>query len=174
MRRARCSIGRGFHNVVPSMAQRGGDFSQSTTVIVNPATGKPFLARYPPEPDYSSGPFLLKYMPLPTLSPARSIAPSTPTDSSSNWIRDIKWITRSQPPITSWRYSIADNRETDPNPYTPWAASPCAAAVRTRSTMDHIFNPNGSMKRSFLLQKLLLFHQLLPGQNINDEAGIQE
>ena len=59
-------LGEDFNNVVPSVAERGGDFSQSSTVIVNPATGKPFPGNVIPQSLITpQAQFMLKYMPLP-------------------------------------------------------------------------------------------------------------
>ncbi len=146
-------LGEDFNNVVPSMAERGGDFSQSSTVIVNPATGKPFPGNVIPQglitPRPNSFSSTCRCL---TLSPARSIARSTPTPSSSNWIRATSgWIIRSQPLITSWAATRSPTiAKQIPIRTLPWEAFPCAAAVKTRKCDGPIsLIPNGSMKRRF-------------------------
>ena len=171
-------LGEDFNNVVPSMAERGGDFSQSSTVIVNPATGKPFPGNVIPQGLITpQAQFLLKYMPLPNFVSGQ-INRAINTNALKQQLD--KGDIRVDYQVTTadhlmGRYSIADNRETDPNPYPPMGSFPLRSRGQDPEVRwTHIFNPQWINEAQVsYYRSYFFFTSSFQGQNINDEAGIQ-
>jgi hypothetical protein len=167
-----------FNNVVPSLAERGGDFSASSIKIKNPLTGQPFPGNVIPASSISpQATFLLPYMPLPNaLSGTTSQAINTNGLKQQLDQADLKidQQLRSTDQLVG-RYSIADNRETDPNPYPAMGSFPLRSrAQNAQIRWTHVFNSKWLNEAQVSYYRSLIdFDTSLAGQNINDQAGIQ-
>ena len=171
-------LGEDFNNVVPSVAERGGDFSGSSTTIVNPVTGKPFPGNVIPQNLITpQAQFLLKYMPLPNF-----VSGQTSRAINTNGLKqqldkgDIKVdYQATAADHLMGRYSIADNRETDPNAYTPMGSFPLKSRGQDpEARWTHIFNPQWINEAQVsYYRSYFFFTTSFQGQNVNDEAGIQ-
>jgi Carboxypeptidase regulatory-like domain/TonB dependent receptor/TonB-dependent Receptor Plug Domain len=167
-----------FNNVVPSLAERGGDFSASSIKIKNPLTGQPFPGNVIPASSISpQATFLLPYMPLPN-----AVSGTTSQAINTNGLKqqldqaDIKidQQLRTADQLVG-RYSIADNRETDPNPYPAMGSFPLRSrAQNAQIRWTHVFNAKWLNEAQVSYYRSLIdFNTSLAGQNINDQAGIQ-
>jgi outer membrane receptor protein involved in Fe transport len=167
-----------FNNVVPSLAERGGNFSASSTKLKNPLTGQPFPGNIIPASSISSqAQFLLPYMPLPNaVSGASSQAINTNELTQQLDQADLKIDQqyRTADHIMG-RYSIADNREKDPNPYPAMGSFPLRSrAQNAQIRWTHVFNAKWINEAQVSYYRSLInFNTSLAGQNINAEAGIQ-
>ncbi len=167
-----------FNNIVPSVAERGGDFSGSSIQIKNPLTGQPFLNNMIPQSSISpQAAFLLPYMPLPN-----AVSGSTSQAINTNGLTqqldqgDIKIDQQiGAADHLVGRYSIADNREKDPNPYPAMGSFPLRSrAQNALFRWTHVFNPKWINEAQVSYYRSLIdFNTSLAGQNINDQAGIQ-
>ncbi|HTZ58375.1 MAG TPA: carboxypeptidase regulatory-like domain-containing protein [Acidobacteriaceae bacterium] len=171
-------LGEDFNNVVPSPAERGGDFSGSSTVIINPTTGKPFPGNViPPSLITPQAQFLLNYMPLPNsvngqIYRAINTSPLKQQLDKGDIKVDYQMTTADH---LMGRYSISDNHETDPNPYAPMGTFPLRSRGQDpEARWTHIFNPSwiNEAQMSYY-RSYFFFTSSFQGQNINDEAGIQ-
>ena len=172
------SEGEDFNNVVPSLLERGGNFSQSSTRIINPATGRQFAGNIIPSSDISpQAAFLLNYMPKPNfVSGASSRAINTNALKQQLDKGDIRIDEQlTQADHLMGRYSIADNRETDPNPYPAMGTFP----LRSRGQdpmfrFTHVFSPKWINEAQVSYYRSYFdFTSSFQGQNINQAAGIQ-
>jgi hypothetical protein len=167
-----------FNNVVPSQAERGGNFSASSVKIKNPLTGQPFPGNIIPASSISSqAAFLLPYMPVPNaMSGVSSQAINTNELTQQLDQADLKidQQVRSADHLTG-RYSIADNREKDPNPYPAMGSFPLRSrAQNAQIRWTHVFNAKWINEAQVSYYRSLInFNTSLAGQNINAEAGIQ-
>jgi hypothetical protein len=167
-----------FTNVVPSLAERGGDFAELSTKIVNPLTGVQFPGNKMPASSISSqAAFLLPYMPTPNYSIGTTSYASTPNQLKQQLdIGDIRidQQLRSTDSLVG-RYSISDSRETDPQSYPALGSLPLRS--RGQSPLirwTHTFNPKWINEAQVAYYRSLIdFNTSLAGQNFNDEAGIQ-
>jgi hypothetical protein len=170
--------GEDFNNAVPTIAERGGDFSASSTVIKNPLTGEPFDGNVIPDSMISSqAKFLLPYMPIPNYtSGTTSYASNTNGLKQQLDIGDIRidQQLRASDHLTG-RYSIADNRETDPNSYPALGTFPLRSRGQDALIREtHIFNAKWINEAQISYYRSLIdFNSSLNGTNFNDMAGIQ-
>ena len=110
---ARQSLGVVFSDIVPSNAQRSGNFTADSKAITDPTTGKPFPGGIIPANRFSSQAlYFLKYL------PTQSQAVFT-TAQPNNIIKgDVKIdAVLTQKDNLMGRYSVADNQERDPNQF---------------------------------------------------------
>jgi hypothetical protein len=167
-----------FLNAVPTLAERGGDYSGSSTKIKNPLTGLPFPNNVIPASSISpQAAFLLPYMPTPNY-----MSGTTSYASNTNGLKqqlDIADVRIDEELIQSdhllGRYSISDNRETDPNPYPAMGSFPLRSRGQDALIREsHVFNARlvNEAQVSYY-RSLINFNNSLAGQNINQEAGIQ-
>jgi Carboxypeptidase regulatory-like domain len=171
----RLTQGEDFNNIVPTPLQRQGDFSQSSTIIKNPATGAP----YPGNKITNISPqaaFLLQYLPLPN-----SVSGNTYRAINTNplvqtlYKGDIKideQLTASD--HIMGRYSIGNNQETDPNPYPAMGTFPLQSrGQNVVVNWTHVITPKwlNSAQVSYY-RSLFTFTNSFQGTNINDQAGI--
>lgn len=167
-----------FNNAVPTVAERGGDFSQSSTTIVDPLTGQPFQGNVIPSGRISSQAlFLLPYMPTPNYtSGTTSYASNTNGLKQQLDIGDIRvdQQIRGSDHLTG-RYSIADNRETDPNPYIGLGTFLLRSRGQDGMIREtHVFNPKWINEAQVSYYRSLInFNSSLNGTDFNSEAGIQ-
>jgi hypothetical protein len=167
-----------FNNVVPSVAERGGNFSASSIKIKNPLTGQPFPGNVIPASSISpQAAFLLPYMPLPNaMSGTSSQAINTNELTQQLDQGDIKIDQQYRTADhLMGRYSIADNREKDPNPYPAMGSFPLRSrAQNAQIRWTHVFNAKWINEAQVSYYRSLInFNTSLAGQNINSEAGIQ-
>jgi hypothetical protein len=167
-----------FNNVVPSVAERGGNFSASTTKIKNPLTGQPFAGNVIPASSISpQAQFLLPYMPVPNAvsgTTSQAINTNELTQQLDQADLKIDQQYRTSDHIMG-RYSIADNREKDPNPYPAMGSFPLRSrAQNAQIRWTHVFNAKWINEAQVSYYRSLInFNTSLAGQNINSEAGIQ-
>src|SRR5258706_186341 len=113
------SRGQNFNNVVGSPAQRGGDFSTGRA-ITDPLTGKPFPQNLIPADRISKQAlFFLPYMPTANFvsgATYRAILTNALTQSLNKGDVKVDHQLTGKDHLMG-RYSIADNQESDPNPY---------------------------------------------------------
>lgn len=167
-----------FNNAVPTLAERGGDFSASTIIIKNPLTGLPFQGnRIPAGMISSQAQFLVPFMPKPNYTSG-----TTSYASNTNGLKqqlDVGDIRVDHQLFASdrimGRYSISDNRETDPNPYAALGTFPLRSRGQDAIIREtHIFNSKWLNEAQVSYYRSLInFNSSLNGTNFNDMAGIQ-
>jgi hypothetical protein len=167
-----------FNNAVPTVAERGGDFSASSTIIKNPLTGQPFQGNVIPNSMISpQAKFLVPFMPLPNYtSGATSYASNTNGLKQQLDIGDIRIDEQLLPSDhIMGRYSLADNRETDPNPYAALGTFPLRSRGQNAIVREtHIFDAKWINEAQVSYYRSLInFNSSLNGTNFNDQAGIQ-
>jgi hypothetical protein len=171
----RLSQGENFNNIVPSLAQRQGDFSQSSTIIKDPVTGAPFpgnkINRISPQAAY-----LLKYLPLPNFQSGSTYRAINTNPLVQTLIKgDLKideQLTASD--HIMGRYSISNSQETDPNPYPAMGTFPLQSRGQdVVANWTHIFTSKwlNSLQASYY-RSFFTFTSSFQGQNINSAAGI--
>lgn len=171
----RLSAGEDSNNIVPSLPERQGDFSQSSTIIKDPTTGQPFqgnkITNISPQ-----AAFFIPYMPTPNYVSGTTYRAINTSPMVQDLVRgDLKIDEQ----VTSrdhimGRYSIANNEETDPNAYPAMGFSP----LRSRGqdvvvNWSHILTPKllNSIQASYY-RSLFYFTNSLQGQDIDAQAGI--
>lgn len=165
---SRQSEGITFADIVPTLAERTGDFSALTKALKDPFTGGTF-------PGNQVGPispqaqYFLSFMPTP--SQANFSAPQA--------LDVIKSDIKVDAALTSVdhllaRYSIANNQETDPNQFV--ALKTQALQSRAQNVMfseTHVFGPHWlNEATASYYRDYFLFSQILPGTNYTAGAGI--
>ncbi|WP_353072482.1 TonB-dependent receptor [Tunturiibacter gelidoferens] len=170
-----------FNSVVPSDAERGGDFRAITTKIINPATGQQVsdggvLNKIPASLISPQAQFLLQYMPH-----ANFVSGNTSRAIVTNKLKqqldqgDIRvdhQLTAAD--RLTGRYSISDDHETDPNAFPAMGGFPLRSRGQDALFREtHVFSPKwiNELQVSYY-RSYFLFTSSLQGQNINDEAGI--
>ena len=168
--------GQDQNNVVPSAAQRSGNFG--STKIVDPLTRVQFpnnvipLSRIAPQ-----AAFLLPYLPLSNLlqgSTSRSILITklAINTAKADMRLDHQISVNDQ---LSGHYSISNNSEGDPNAFPALGiASLNSRAQSAVISETHIFSPRwiNNAKVSYY-RSIFLFGAILQGTNIDQMAGIQ-
>lgn len=172
-----------FSNIVPTDAERGGDFSASSTVIKNPISGTQVssngVANVIPAQLLANQPatYFMPWMPH-----ANKVVGGVSYAEVANELKqqlgladlrvDHKLAANDQ---LVGRYSIANSRETDPNGFPLMGSFPLRA--RGQDTMireTHIFNQKWINEAQVsYYHSFFHFTSSLEGQNINDLAGIQ-
>jgi hypothetical protein len=169
------SEGEDFNEVVPSLLERQGNFSQSPVVLKDPITGQPFpgnvITNISPQASY-----LLQYMPRPNF-----VSGSTYRAINTNGLTQtlIKGDIKIDEELTTsdhimGRYTIANNQETDPNPYPAMGQFPLESrGQNVVVNWTHIFSPKwlNSAQVSYY-RSLFTFTSSFQGQDINGQAGI--
>lgn len=173
------SQGQDANNVVASAAERRGDFSDILPkTIKDPLTGQPFPGNIIPSNRLApQSQFLLGYMPAPNLiqgSTFRSV--STSPLAQQIYKADGRFDQQlTEKDRLMARYSIADNNESDPNPFP--AIGQFALHSRGQSAvinLTHVFNPHWVNEARFAYYRsYFLFGTALPNTDINGMAGIQ-
>ena len=173
--------GLDYSNVVPSLAERTGNFSDLLPkVISDPLTGKPFPGNIIPASRLAANPpgvFFLNYLPLPNqlrgTTSYNTIAPSMVQALQRGDARvDYHISERNQ---IFGRYSINDNQETDPNQFTTLGTQPLESrGQNAAATFTHVWNPRWlSEARASYYRSIFHFQGILQGTNFNQEAGVQ-
>jgi hypothetical protein len=173
------SQGVDANNPVASAAERVGNFSDILPkTIKDPLTGQPFPGNIIPANRLSpQAQFLIPYMPEPNLiqgTTFRSV--STSPLAQQNYKADARFdqeLTGKDHLMA--RYSIADNSESDPNPFP--AIGQFALHSRGQSFvvgLTHIFNQHWlNEARASYYRSYFLFGTALPNTDIDGMAGIQ-
>ena len=172
-----------FNNLVPSDAMRDGDFTApGLPIIKDPLTGSQVSSNgklnvIPASLISTQAQYLLKYMPHANQTIGNNnyaiLTNSLKQQLGQADIRiDHNLTSKDQ---IMGRYSIGNNRETDPNPYPAMGGFPLRSRGQDAVLREtHIFSQNlineaqVSYYRSFFF-----FTSSLMGQNIADAAGIQ-
>jgi hypothetical protein len=175
--------GQDFNSVVPSVAQRGGDFSSllsgsKPTTIVDPLSRQPFPNNIIPTSRFSpQGLFFLKYLPLPNqvvggVSRAALTNNLTQDQNRADARIDQQIGTSTQ---LMGRYSINDNTEQDPNAFpTLGAFSLHSRAQNATLSLTHAFSSRWIADgRASYYRSIFLFGGTMQGTNFNQEAGVQ-
>lgn len=171
----RLSQGLISNNIVPSLSERQGDFSQSSTIIKDPTTGLPFPGNKITNIS-SQASYFLPFMPLPnfvsgTTYRAINTTPLVQTLIKADLKIDEQLTTRDH---IMGRYSIGNNQETDPNPYPAMGINPLQSrGQNVVVNWTHVLTPKwlNSLQVSYY-RSLFLFTNSLQGQDINSKAGI--
>ena len=176
-------LGEDFNNVVASGPQRTGDFSQSTTILKDPANNnQPFTYNgvnnvIPPSRIVPQATFLLAYMPVANSS-SNGVYRAINTNALKQQLdkADIKAdYEMTKKDHIMGRYSIADNHETDPNAYVPMGSFPLwSRGQDPEIRWTHTFSPSwiNEAQMSYY-RSYFFFTTSFQGQNINGNAGIQ-
>ncbi len=164
------SQGITFADIVPTDAQRGGDFSASTKKITDPFTGKQFQGNViPPQMISSQAKFFLPFM------PTRSQAAFNANQSLHIIKSDLK-IDAALTPADHLlaRYSIADNQETDPNQFPALKSQDLHSRAQNFAFSEtHTFGTHWINDASASYYRdYFLFGPILGGTNYTQEAGI--
>jgi hypothetical protein len=106
-----------FNSIVPSPAQKAGDFSAAgLNTIYDPTTGAPFPGNTIPTARLSSqAQFFAKYIPDPNLGNRAIFAPSTVLDQDQVTVRLDQTLTNKHRAFV--RYSFINYQENDPNAF---------------------------------------------------------
>ncbi len=167
-----------FVSVVPSAAERAGNFSALTTKIVNPLTGVQYPGNIIPSASISSqASYLLPFMPAANLV-SGTTSEAVVANALEQQLDGADLKIDHQLGINDHlvgRYSIADNRQVDPNPYPALGNDPLRSRgqdVLIRET--HIFGPRWINEFQVAYYRSLInFTSSLAGTNYNAQAGIQ-
>ncbi len=171
-----------FNNVVPSLAERRGDFSELLSgskpfKIINPSTRQPFSNNQISTPVSPQAQFLLAFMPPPNFvqgSTSRAIFLNSLAEDQNEG--DVKVEADLTPHDRLMnRYSIADNSERDPNPFPALKFFNLNSRVQNETLRwSHIFTPSWINTAQFgYYRSIFLFGGTLQGENIDEEAGIR-
>ena len=172
-----------FNNVVPSNAQRTGDFSRllqgrKPLQIKDPLTGLPYPGNVIPASAISpQARFFLPYLPT-----ANSVVGSTNYSALTNNLtqHQIRADMRVDQVLSGKtqmmaRYSINNNDEIDPNPFTTLGAFPLFSRGQNATTsLTHVFSPRWvTDARLSYYRSYFLFGPTLGGTNFNQQAGVK-
>jgi hypothetical protein len=171
--------GQDFNNIVPSLAERGGNFSQITKKVLNPTGGyQPYAGSIIPVTSFApQALFFLPYMPLPN-----SIQGSTNYSALTNNLlqHQMRGDVRIDHQISSstqltGHYSINNNDENDPNPYPAMGSFPLHSRAQNASiSLTTIFNTKLlNEARVSYYRSYFYFGGTLQGTNFNQLAGVQ-
>jgi len=171
-----------FNSVVPSDPERGGDFSASSTVIKDPQTGQQVSYDgtpnvIPPSMITPQAQYLLQFMPHANRNTGNTYNALVTNSLRQQLEQGDLRIDQTLSPKDQLmaRYSISNNRETDPNGFPAMGGFPLRSRGQDMLLREtHIFNERwmnevqASYYRSFFL-----FTSSLQGQDIAGNAGIQ-
>jgi hypothetical protein len=176
----RLSQGLSFNDVVPSAAERTGNFSDllPKTVIKDPLSGLPFPGNILPASRISTqGAFFMPFLPNPNVvqgSTNRFIyAPSLPQNNDEGDMKVDARITDKDSLMA--RYSISDSSETNALTYPSLGGTNLKSKAQDATMRwTHIFGPTLlNVAQVSWYDSPFIFGTVLPGQNINAAAGIQ-
>jgi len=168
-----------FNNVVPSSAERGGNFSQLTKKLLDPANGyRPFASNIIPATSISpQALFFLHYMPTPNTTQGSTSYSALTNNLLQHQIRgDVRIDEQiSNSTQLTGRYSINNNDEDDPNPYLTMGSFPLHSRAQNAAiSLTHIFSPRlVNEARVSYYRSYFYFAGTLQGTNFNQLAGVQ-
>jgi Carboxypeptidase regulatory-like domain len=165
---SRQSEGITFADIVPTTAERSGNFSADSKQLKDPFTGGTFSGNQV-GPISPQAQFFLSFLPTP--AQADFSAPQALDIVKSDIkidaaLTDVDHLTS--------RYSIANNQETDPNQFP--ALKTQSLEGRAQNVMfdeTHVFGPHWlNEATASYYRDYFLFSQILPGTNYTQESGI--
>ncbi len=168
-----------FNNVVPTLSQRGGDFSKISKKILDPTNKyQQFAGNVIPASQISpQALFFLPYMPTPNTSQGSTNYASLTNDLLQHQIRGDVRIDQQITGSTqlSGRYSINDNDENDPNAYPTLGFFPLHSRAQNATvSLTHVFSPRWiNEARASYYRSYFYFGGTLQGTNFNQQAGVQ-
>ena len=171
-----------FSNVVPAAEQHTGDFSAllrlpTPVQLKNPLTGKPIQNNQIGSMISKQGAFFAPFMPLPN-----QVRGNTNYNTVNTAL--LQHIVRADARVDDQlsgkdhifgRYSIINNDEQDPNPFSTLGSFGLYSRGQSAtSTLIHSWSPNWvSEARVSYYRSIFLFAGVMQGQNIDAQAGIQ-
>lgn len=171
--------GTSFNYVVPSLAERQGDFSELLPGkrIIDPFSGQQFPGNIIPASRISSqARFFSPMIPVPNLiqgaSSRAAFATGTPLDNNQGDIRADAHI--SDKNLLMGRYSMSDSAEFNPNPFPSLKGTDLhSRAQDTTARWTHIFGPSLlNVAQVSYYDSPFLFGEVLPGFDLKSQAGI--
>jgi hypothetical protein len=168
-----------FNNVVPSLAERGGNFSALSKKLLNPTAGyKPYAGNIIPASSFSpQALFFLKYLPTPNTALGSANYSALTNNLLQHQIRGDARIDEQITVSTQLigRYSINNNDENDPNPYLTLGSFPLHSRAQNATiSLTHIFSPHLlNEARVSYYRSYFYFGGTLQGTNFNELAGVQ-
>jgi len=168
-----------YNNVVPTPAQRTGNFSALTKRVLDPTTGYTQFAgniipanRISPQALY-----FMKYLPVPNSVQGSAAYSALTNDLLQHQIRGDIRIDHQITSATqiSGRYSINNNDEDDPNQYTTLGTFPLHSRAQNATiSLTHIFSPSWiNEARASYYRSYFYFGGTLQGTNFNQQAGVK-
>ena len=172
-----------FSDIVPSMAERQGDFSALSSTLKNPFSTPayaPFtnnqvsLSSTTPAVFSPQAAFFLTYLPVPNLAgtPGRAVtAPSLSLNASKGDIKIDENITEKD--RLMGRYSIVDNTEANPDAFpTLGLLQDHARGQDLAVSLTHVFNPHWLNEARFgYYRSFFEFLAPLPNTNFSIASG---
>ncbi|MFN7919617.1 MAG: carboxypeptidase regulatory-like domain-containing protein [Bryobacteraceae bacterium] len=175
--------GQDFNNVVPTAAQRTGDFSSllaqaRPATILDPLTRAPYPGNIIPANRVSpQGQFFAKYLPLPNQvvgGVSRAILTNNLSLDQNRADIRIDQQVGSKTQLMG-RYSINDNTEQDPNPFPTLGAFDLHSRAQNAIIgATHTVSPRWIADgRVSYYRSIFLFGPTLGGTNFNGQAGVK-
>jgi hypothetical protein len=173
-----------FSNIVPSLAERQGDFSALSKTLTNPFSTPTAYAAFPnnqvslssttPASFSPQAAYFLTYLPVANLAgtPGRAVnAPALSLNETKGDIKIDENITEKD--HLMGRYSINDNTESNPDAFpTLGLLANHSRAQDFTLTLAHVFNPHWLNELRFgYYRSLLEFGAPLPNTNFSIAAG---
>ncbi|MBV9081137.1 MAG: TonB-dependent receptor [Acidobacteriaceae bacterium] len=168
-----------FNNVVPSLVQRGGNFSQLSKRLLNPANRyQPYAGNVIPVSSFSpQALYFLQYMPTPNTTQGSASYSALTNNLLQNQMRGDGRVDAQISIATqlTGRYSINNNDENDPNPYLTMGSFPLHSRAQNATiSLTHIFSPKLlNEARVSYYRSYFYFGGTLQGTNFNQLAGVQ-
>lgn len=171
-------LGQNFDNIVPSAAMRTGNYQGSGITLKDPLTGLPFANNTIPAGRISpQAAYFLKY--LPDANQLRGNVSHAVLTNTLKQQLDQGDIRVDQTIFSKdhlmGRYSISNNRETDPNAFPGLGGFPLRSRGQNLVLREtHIFSPKWLTETQFsYYRSVFFFTSSLQGQDFNTPAGIQ-
>jgi hypothetical protein len=170
--------GISFNDVIPSLAERQGNFAELLPKAINdPLTGQPFPGNIIPANRISQqGAFFSTYLPTPNVVQGgvnrASFATGTPLNNNEGDIRIDAHINTKN--LLMGRYSMSDSTEFNPNPYPALKGTDLhSRAQDTTVRWTHIFGPRLlNVAQLAYYDSPFLFGVVLPGFDLQSQAGV--
>jgi hypothetical protein len=170
--------GTSFNDVVPSLAERQGNFSELLPkALTNPLTHQPFAGNIIPTSQISSqGAYFAGLIPTPNLvqgtTSRTSFSTQTPLTTKEGDIRMDANVTAND--VIMARYSIADNGEFNPNPFPSLSGTSLhSQAQNTTLRWTRIITPKLlNVAQVSYYKSPFLFGTVLPGFDLLSQAGV--
>ncbi len=138
--------GEDFNNIVPNLAERGGNFSSLQKKLLNPTAGyQPFAGNIIPATSFSpQALFFLNYIPTPDTTQGSTSYSALTNNLLQHELRGDLRIDEQITTATqlSGHYSINNTDENDPNPYVTLGSFPLHSRAQNATiSLTHIFTP---------------------------------
>jgi hypothetical protein len=171
--------GTTFNDVVPSAAERGGDFSDILPrTVIDPLNRQPFPGNLIPVNRLSTqGKWFVPYIPLPNLlqgTTSRAVfSTSLPLGQNLGDLRMDANLTDHDALMA--RYSVSSNYEFGPNPFPALKGSDLHSKAQDWTMRwTHIFGPRlQNVAQGSFYDSPFIFGAIGPGINVNGMAGIK-